>query len=119
MYLYEKMNIPTVLFTIFLLACFVSVAAQQEGMNHDIVVVSDNVVDVESIKKVFSQPIRVDEISYESDAIFQQQEFSYLFPFHDGDCIDSKQLITSLELCTKKNKFFKIKITLFTNDEKV
>jgi outer membrane protein assembly factor BamA len=118
MYLYEKMNIPTVFFTIFLLACFVSVAAQQESMNHDIIVVSDNVVDVENIQKLFFQPIRVDEISFESDAIFQQEEFSYLFPFGCGDYIDSDRLITSLELCTKKNKFFKIKMTLFSGDEK-
>lgn len=106
-------------FFVFLLIFFISIDAQQENVCHDTLVVSQNIVDAESIRKIFIEPIRVDEVSFESDALFQQEEFLYLFPFRGGDCIDSGCLITALELCTKKNKFFRIKITIFTTDATV
>ncbi len=102
-----------------LLLCFVSTSAQQETVSHEIVVLSDNVVNTDIIKKTFIEPIRYDEISFESDAMLQQDEFFYLFPFKGGDCIDSDQLIASLELCAKKNKFSKISITILTTHETV
>lgn len=104
---------------IFLLVSFVAVGAQQEHVCHDIVVLSHNIVDSDVVKKTFPEPIRVDEVSFESDALFQPQEFSSLFPFSPGDYIDSACLIAALELCAKKNKFFRVKITIFTGDETV
>src|SRR5260221_8510415 len=102
---------------IFLLICFLSIGAQQENISHSMVVVSNNIVDIDSIKKHFAEPIRFDEISFESDTVFKQDEFSYLFPFSAEDYIDSDRLIAALELCAKQNKFFKIRITIFTTDE--
>ncbi len=104
---------------VFVLLCCTSMSAQQEDVCHSVVVLSDNIVDTEIIKKQFSEPIRCDEISFESDAIFQQEEFSYLFPFKGGDCIDSDKLIAALELCTKKNKFCRVQITFFTTHETI
>lgn len=112
--MYEKFNIPTVF---FLFLCFLSLGAQQENVSNSFVVLSENVVDRDSVKKHFLEPIRCDEISFESDAAFQQDEFFYLFPFTAGDCIDSDQLIASLELCAKKNKFSTVKITIFTTEK--
>lgn len=104
---------------IFLLCCFVSISAQQEYVCHDVTVLSHNIIDRDSIKKYFPEPIRIDEISFESDVIFQQEEFEYLFPFHRGDRINSDHLIFAFECCAKKNKFMTIKMTAVIENDGV
>src|SRR6266404_127413 len=114
--MYEKFNIPTVF---FVLLCFMSITAQQENVCHDIIVVSNNVVDRDIIKKYFSEPMHFDEISFESDVIFQQEEFEYVCSFNKADDISSDDLIVALERCIKKKKFFVVKITIFTSDDSI
>lgn len=112
--MYKKINIPTVF---LLLLFFMSITAQQENVSHTIVVLSNNIVDTDAINNFFATPMQVDEISFESDVIFSQEEFEHLFPFSKDNQIKSNDLVVALELCSKKNKFFTVKIIIFTSDE--
>jgi len=99
----------------FLFLC-VSIGAQQEPCCRDLVVLSANVVDRTGLKQLFATPVIVDDISFESDVVFYQQEFLHLFEIAKGDCIDQDNLITALERCAKKNKFSTIKMTSVSGD---
>ncbi len=101
----------------FLLLCSLSVGAQHENVCRDVVVLSQNGVDKEAISAVFATPLLVDEFSFESDVVFTQEEFFYLFACKSGDKIDQEYLIAALERCAKKNKFSVVKITIFTSND--
>src|SRR5579863_4115830 len=94
-----------------------SVGAEQDNVCLDIVVVSQNVIDTDIIKNHFAQTMHVDAISFESDVVLQQEEFEHLFSFSKNKQIQSDDLIAALELCSKKNKLFTVKMTVFTGDE--
>jgi outer membrane protein assembly factor BamA len=95
----------------------VSVCAQVDSNCHEIVVLSQNKVDKEVIKNLFSVPVVIDELSIESDIVFKQDEFFHLFSVAKGDFIDQEQLIFGLELLAKKNKFSIVRMrSVFSNN---
>jgi outer membrane protein insertion porin family len=99
-----------------LLFCSVCIDAQQENCCRDVVVLSHNSVDTEALKNIFITPVIVDELSFESDVVFQRQEFLHLFACDKGDQIDQNHLIAALERCAKKNKFSAAKMTIVADD---
>lgn len=90
---------------------FSSLLAQQEPCCHNVVVMANNTIEREIIREIFPQQAVIQELSFESDVVFQEQEFLHLCAFGKGDGITADILITFLERCVKKNKFLVIKMT--------
>src|SRR5438309_2817693 len=103
-------------FISFLLFCCMSVCAQENNGCRDIIVLSHNNVDKEAIKSLFTAPVIIDELSFESDIVFGQEEFFHLFGIGKGDLVNQEQLIAGLELLAKKNKFSVVKVMCSTSD---
>ena len=72
---------------------------------------SQGATEKEALEKIFTTNVIVDELSFESDVVFQRQEFLYLFAIAKGDRINHEAVIAGLERCAKKNKFSVIKMT--------
>lgn len=94
-----------------LLFPFLCAKAQENSCCQDVVVVSQNSVDIQAVKNIFAAPVILDELSFESDAVFQQAEFAYFFQVAKGDLITYDHIVAGLELCAKKNKFSIITMT--------
>jgi len=103
-----------VVVSIFLLCSF-GAQAQEESL----VVFSNNIIDIEIIKNVFTTNVTVEEISFESDVAFQREEFLHLLGFSKGDNIHQNQIIAALERFAKKNKFLTIKMNVVTGENGV
>lgn len=103
-------------FISFLLFCCVFTSAQENNDCRNVIVLSQNNIDKETVQRLFTTPVIIDEISFESDVIFRQEEFFHLFGIAKGDVISQEQLIAGLEFLAKKNKFAVVKLTSVMND---
>lgn len=84
----------------------------------DILVFFHKTIDKENILRNMSENVLIADISFESDIVFQQEEFFDLLGFQKGDVINSEHIIIALEFFAKKNKFSQIKIIISKNEDK-
>lgn len=105
-----------ILFLFFYSLCY----AMQECVEaKSLVVFSNKAIDTELISSHFTADILVKEISFESDVIFQKEEFFHLLGFKENDLINQKLIIGALERFFKKNKFVSIKINISHREDDI
>jgi outer membrane protein insertion porin family len=81
-----------------------------------LVVLENNQIAVEAIKQRFPTSFCVEAVTFDSDVLFQKEEFFYVMGFKSGDLIDASALIFAIEYCAKKNKFSAITMTIISGE---
>ena len=105
--------------TCCLLFYFFTNCAQEVAYQKSASLSFNKVIDKEMLSHYFPTDVVVKEISFESDVIFQKEEFLYLLDFKENDQINQQDMILAFERFFKKNKFLAIKITISTEADGV
>lgn len=92
---------------------------QQEHTAAQTTVYSNNIVHEEAIQKALSHEVFVKKLTFESDVVFQEEEFLYLMDFAEEESINTGHLIAAVERLAKKNKFLTITMSVYQSDEGV
>jgi outer membrane protein insertion porin family len=99
---------------LFFLFCF-SIQAQ-ESVSQSYTLFSHNTIDKEAIKHCCNDNILIENITFESDVVFDQEEFLHLLGFKPGDTIQREDINKAVERCIKKSKFCAIKMRVNTGE---
>ncbi len=92
----------------------------QANVSKNWTVFSNNTIDKEAIKDCCGHDALRDgliqKVTFESDVVFDQEEFSHLLGFNVGDAIQHEDICSALERFAKKNKFCVIKLIAHAYD---
>lgn len=102
--------------SIFFFLIYSFCCASQKDSAHEIIVFSHKIINKENIERYFTENVLIADITFESDVIFQKEEFFYLLGFQKNSYINYNHIMTALEFFVKKNKFIMIKMTIFTDE---
>ncbi len=99
---------------LFFLFCFAIEA--HKSVNTNYIVFSHNTINQEAIKDCCEDNLLIEKITFESDVVFDEEEFLHLLGFKVDDKIQHKDITNALERFVKKNKFSAIKMIVSTGE---
>ena len=91
-------------------------ACSQES---SVVLFCNNMVNKDALNGYCMPSVVVEDLTYESDVLFESEEFLHLVGFQSGGVITSADIYNAVERFVKKNKFLTIKMNIFIAEDGV